>query len=325
MIAAYLEIRDGKIKKSSLEALAEAGRKAKELGTDAAAVIAGAAVAEHPPAAFAAGAKKVYLIENAALADYSSQGYAAAVAAFVESAKPAAIFFAATSMGKDLAPRLAARIGAGLASDCTKIAVKDGALEYTRPIYAGKALLSLKLKTAPQLATLRPNVFPVAEAGAGTGETVKIEAAITDGAIKGRVVEVLKEESAEIDVTEADVVVSGGRGLKGPEAFALLRDLAAVFPRAAVGASRSAVDSGWIGHQHQVGQTGKTVSPELYMAVGISGAIQHLAGMSSSKYIVAVNKDPEAPIMKVADYGIVGDLFEVVPKLTEELKKALKD
>jgi len=325
MIAVYLEIRDGKIKKSSLEALSEAARKAKELGIDAAAVLVGAAVGDHAPAAFAAGAKKVYLIENTSLADYSSQGYAAALAAFAEAAKPAAIFLAATSMGKDLAPRLAARLSAGLASDCTKIAVKGGGLEYTRPIYAGKAFLSLRLKSTPQLATLRPNVFPVAAGAAGTGETIKIDIAIPNGAIKGRVVEVVKEESAELDVTEADVVVSGGRGLKGPEAFALLRALAAVFPRAAVGASRSAVDSGWIGHQHQVGQTGKTVSPQLYMAIGISGAIQHLAGMSSSQFIVAVNKDPEAPIMKVADYGLVGDLFEVVPKLTEELKKKLAE
>lgn len=325
MIATYLEIRDGKVKKSSLEALSEAGRKAKGLGMEAAAVLVGAAVADHAPAAFALGAKTVYLIENRTLADYSSSGYAAALAAFAAQAKPMALFFAATAMGKDLAPRLAARLGAGLASDCTKVAVKDGTLEFTRPIYAGKAFLSLRLKSTPQLATLRPNVFPMAEAGAGAGETVKIEAAIPGGDVKGRVVEVLKEESAELDVTEADIVVSGGRGLKGPEAFSLLRGLAAVFPRAAVGASRSAVDSGWIGHQHQVGQTGKTVSPQMYMAIGISGAIQHLAGMSSSKVIVAVNKDPEAPIMKVADYGVVGDLFEVVPKLTEELKKALKD
>jgi electron transfer flavoprotein alpha subunit len=325
MIAAYLEIRDGKIKKSSLEALSEARRRAAELGVGTAAVLVGADVAGLAPAAFALGAAKAYVIEKSVFADYSPQSYALAMAAFVGEAKPAALFFAATAMGKDLAPRVAARLGAALASDCTKVAVKDGTLEFTRPIYAGKAFLSLRLKTSPKLATLRPNVFPLAESGGGAGEIVRLEIAVPEGSIKGRVAEVLKEESAEVDVTEADVIVSGGRGLKGPEAFSLLRDMAAVFPRAAVGASRSAVDSGWIGHQHQVGQTGKTVSPELYIAVGISGAIQHLAGMSSSKFIVAVNKDPEAPIFKVADYGIVGDLFEVVPKLTDELKKALSD
>jgi electron transfer flavoprotein alpha subunit len=325
MIAAYLEIRDGKIKKSSLEALSEARRRAGELGVAAAAVLAGASVAGLAPSAFALGAAKVYVVEDPALADYSSQAYAAALAAFAAEAKPAALFFAATAMGKDLAPRVAARLGAGLASDCVKVAVKDGALEFTRPIYAGKAFLTLRLKTAPQLATLRPNVFPLGEPVGAAGETVRIDAAIPADAAKGRVAETVKEESAELDVTEAEIVVSGGRGLKGPEAFALLRDLAAVLPRAAVGASRSAVDSGWIGHQHQVGQTGKTVSPQLYVAVGISGAIQHLAGMSSSKIIVAVNKDPEAPIFKVADYGIVGDLFEVLPKLTEEIKKARAD
>ena len=215
---------------------------------------------------------------------------------------------------------------AALASDCTKVAVKDGTLEFTRPIYAGKAFLSLRLKT--DAASWRRSGRTSSRSRSRRRRRrrrSRLEVAVPDGAVKGRVAEVLKEESAELDVTEADVVVSGGRGLKGPENFALLRDLAAVFPRAAVGASRSAVDSGWIGHQHQVGQTGKTVSPELYIAVGISGAIQHLAGMSSSKFIVAVNKDPEAPIFKVADYGIVGDLFEVVPKLTDELKKALAE
>jgi electron transfer flavoprotein alpha subunit len=325
MIAAYLEIRDGKIKKSSLEALSEARRRAGELGLETAAVLVGDSVAGLAPAAFALGAAKVYAVEDPALAAYSSQAYAVALAGFAAGAKPAALFFAATAMGKDLAPRVAARLGAGLASDCTNVAVKDGTLEFTRPIYAGKAFLTLRLKTAPQLATLRPNVFPLGEAAAGSGETVRMAAVLPDGSTKGRVAEILKEESAEIDVTEAEAVVSGGRGLKSPEAFALLRDLAAVLPRAAVGASRSAVDSGWIGHQHQVGQTGKTVSPQLYVAVGISGAIQHLAGMSSSKVIVAVNKDPEAPIFKIADYGIVGDLFEVVPKLTEELKKTLAE
>ncbi len=325
MIAVFMETRDRKIKKSSLEALSEAKRRAVEMGVETAAVLVGGAVADLAPGAFALGAARVYALENPALAEYSSQGYALALAGFVGEVKPAALFFAATAMGKDLAPRVAARLGAGLASDCTKLTVKNGTLEFTRPIYAGKALLSFTLRSRPKLATLRPNVFPLTEAVPGSGEVVRTEVVVPDGAVKGRVAEVIKEESAEIDVTEAEVVISGGRGLKGPENFALLRDLAAVFPRAAVGASRSAVDSGWIGHQHQVGQTGKTVSPNLYLAVGISGAIQHLAGMSSSKVIVAVNKDAEAPIFKVADYGIVGDLFEVLPRLRDELKKILAE
>jgi len=325
MIAVFMETRDGKIKKSSLEALSEAKRRAGEMGFETAAVLVGGAVADLVPSAFALGAAKVYLIENNIFADYSSQAYGLALAEFVGEVKPAALFFAATAMGRDLAPRVAARLGAGLASDCVKIAVKAGALEFTRPIYAGKAFLSLTLRSTPKLATLRPNVFPLGEAVPRAGEVVKMDVTVPEGTVKGRVTEVVKEESAEVDVTEADVIISGGRGLKGPENFALLRDVAAVFPRAAVGASRSAVDSGWIGHAHQVGQTGKTVSPNLYIAVGISGAIQHLAGMSSSKVIVAVNKDAEAPIFKVADYGIVGDLFEVLPRLKDELKKALAD
>lgn len=325
MIAVFMETRDGKIKKSSLESLSEANRRAAELGVQAAAVLVGGTVEGLAASAFGAGAVRVYALENPALAGYSTQGYALALAEWVREARPTAVFFAATAMGKDLAPRVAARLGVGLVSDCVKVAVKDGKLEFTRPIYAGKAILSCTLKSSPQLATLRPNVFPVGETASGAGEIIRKDVPIPDGAVKGRVVEVLKEQSAEIDVTEAEVVVSGGRGLKGPENFALLRDLAALFPRAAVGASRSAVDSGWIGHQHQVGQTGKTVSPNLYFAIGVSGAIQHLAGMSSSKFIVAVNKDPEAPIFKVADYGIVGDLFQVVPLLAQEVKKALAE
>ncbi|HVP90381.1 MAG TPA: electron transfer flavoprotein subunit alpha/FixB family protein [Terriglobales bacterium] len=329
MIAVFIETRDGKPKKCSLEALSEAKRRAAELGlgTDAFLVGGGGGAADGVVAELGAcGAARLHVLESAGLADYSAQGYAKAIADFVAEAPPSALFFAATAMGKDLAPRVAARLGVGLASDCTRLAVRDGRLEFTRPVFAGKALLSLALASTPQVATLRPNVFPL-EAGPGGAapEVVRKAVDIPDGFVKGRVAEVLKEESAEIDVTEADVVVSGGRGLKGPENFALLRELAAVFPRSAVGASRSAVDSGWIGHQHQVGQTGKTVSPNLYLAVGISGAIQHLAGMSSSKCIVAVNKDPEAPIFKVADYGIVGDLFEVVPRLREELKKVLAE
>ena len=327
MIAVFIETRDGKAKKSSLEALSEARRRAAELGIGTAALLVGGGTGAGGAMANLAsfGPALVHLLENAALADYSAQGYAKAVADFVAVAHPSALFFAATAMGKDLAPRVAARLGVGLASDCTRVAVRDGKLEFTRPIYAGKALLSLTLASTPQVATLRPNVFPLGPAAPGpVPEAARMAVEIPDGFVKGRVAEVLKEASAEVDVTEADVVVSGGRGMKGPENFALLRELAAVLPRAAVGASRSAVDSGWIGHQHQVGQTGKTVSPNLYLAVGISGAIQHLAGMSSSKCIVAVNKDPEAPIFKVADYGIVGDLFEVIPKLKDELKKMIE-
>jgi len=325
MIAVFIETRDGKIKKGSLEALAEAKRRAAELRVGTAAVLAGGA-GLRTAGLEACGPDKIFCLEHPALAEYSSQGYAKALCDFVRETGPTALFFAATAMGKDLAPRVAAGLGAAMASDCTKVAVKNGTLEFTRPVYAGKAYLSLSLRSTPAVATLRPNVFPLAaDEAAGVAEVVKKSADIPDGLIKGRVAEVLKEESAELDVTEADVVISGGRGLKGPENFALLRELAALVPRSAVGASRSAVDSGWIGHQHQVGQTGKTVSPNLYLAVGISGAIQHLAGMSSSKVIAAVNKDPEAPIFRVADYGVVGDLFEVIPRLKEELKKILAE
>jgi electron transfer flavoprotein alpha subunit len=322
MIAVFIETRDGKIKKASLEALSEAKRRAGDLGIGTAAVLVGGSVGSLAAELGPQGPAKIFCLENPALADYSAQGFGNALAGFVRETGPAALFFAATAMGKDLAPRVAAALGAGLAPDCSGIGVRDGALEFTRPIYAGKALLSFRLDSKPQLATLRPNVFPLeARTTGAAAEVVHKAVDIPDGFIKGRVAEVLKEESAEVDVAEADVIISGGRGLKGPENFALLRGVAALIPRAAVGASRSAVDSGWIGHPHQVGQTGKTVSPNLYIAVGISGAIQHLAGMSSSKVIVAVNKDPEAPIFKVADYGIVGDLFEVIPRLTEEIKK----
>ncbi len=321
MIAVFMEIRDGKIKKSSFEALSEAGRRAAELGTEAVAVLAGHGVEGQTGETGRFGAAKTYALESPALADYSSQGYSRALCDFVNEIHPSALFFAATAMGRDLAPRVAAGLGAGMVSDCTKIAVKDGRLEFTRPVFAGKAFLSLRLTSSPAIATLRPNVFPLAAPGERAGEVIRKEAAIPEGLIKGRVVEIVKEQTAELDVTEADVVISGGRGIKGAENFTLLRELAALIPRSAVGASRSAVDSGWIGHQHQVGQTGKTVSPNLYIALGISGAIQHLAGMSSSKCIVAVNKDPEAPIFKVADYGVVGDLFEVIPHIKEELKK----
>jgi electron transfer flavoprotein alpha subunit len=295
------------------------------MGAPLAAAVAGPFDAALAADVHALGAKTLYHLESPELAAYSSQGFALALAGLVAEVRPKAVWMSATAMGRDLAPRLAARLGRGLASDCVKTAVAGGRLEYTRPIFAGKALLTLALKGEPSLATLRPNVFALGEAKAAPGEVVRKAAAVDGGAVKARVEEIQKEQGAALDVTEAEIIVSGGRGLKAAENFELLRELSALLPRSAVGASRAAVDAGWIGHQHQVGQTGKTVSPNVYLAFGVSGAIQHLAGMSGSKVIVAVNKDPEAPILKVADLGVVGDLFEVLPPLKEELKKALAE
>jgi electron transfer flavoprotein alpha subunit len=320
MILTYIEIRDNKIKKASLEALSEAGRIAAGLQTEAAAVVVGNGKDGLVTELAACGASQVYLLENAALDDYSTQDYAAVLADLVKKTGPSAVFFSATFMGKDLAPRLAARLGVGVATECTQVAVQDGQLEFTRPIFAGKALLTFRLTSSPQIVSLRPNVFPLAQTD-GAGEVIKEAVEVPGSKAPAKVMEILQERGGEMDVSEADIIISGGRGMKGPENFELLREVSALVPRSAVGASRSAVDSGWIGHQHQVGQTGKTVSPNLYMAFGISGAIQHLAGMSSSKVIVAVNKDPDAPILKVADFGVVGDLFQVIPPLKEEIKK----
>jgi electron transfer flavoprotein alpha subunit len=320
MILTYVEIRDNRVKKSSFEILSEAKRRASELGENVAAVLLGQAGEKLTPELFDYGASRVYLMDHPMLAQYSTGDYAAALAALVRKVNPSAIFFPATSLGRDLAPRLAAQLGVALASDCTKVSVNDGRFEFSRPIFAGKAILSLTLNSSPQVATLRPNVFPL-EKTAGQGEVVREEYEPAAGKPRAQVVGLVGERGGELDVTEADVIISGGRGMKGPENFGLLQELSALIPRSAVGASRSAVDSGWIGHQHQVGQTGKTVSPNLYLAFGISGAIQHLAGMSSSKVIVAVNKDPDAPIFKVADFGVVGDLFQVIPVLKEELGK----
>ena len=325
MILTFIETRDGKVKKSSLEALSEGKRRADDLNTEAHAVLIGHGIEGLAAEVFPYGAAKVYVLENSLFSHYSASSFSQALSSLVEEVKPEIILFSASSMGKDLAPRLAAKLGVSLASDCIVTGCKDGKLVATRPIFAGKALATVSFKSSPQIASLRPNVFPLLEAGAKDGEMVKKDVVIPEDRILGPVEEILKEEGAELDVTEADVVISGGRGMKGPENFDLLKELTSIIPHSAVGASRSAVDAEWIDHQHQVGQTGKTVSPNLYMAFGISGAIQHLAGMSSSKFIVAVNKDPEASIFKVADFGIVGDLFQVIPPLKEELKKVISE
>lgn len=325
MILVYIEVREGKVKKSSLEVLSEAKRRANELGQEVFAVLVGHGLESLAPMVSQYGAKKVIVLDNPLLSSYSPSGYAHALAGLCQELAPEGIFFTATSMGKDLAPRLAAQLGVSLASDCIQTTVKDGNLEVKRPIYAGKAFATFRFKSSPIMATLRPNVFPLGTPVDGQGDAEKRDVAVPEDQVRDRVDEVLKEEGADLDVTEAEIIVAGGRGLKGSENFDMLRELTEILPHSAVGASRSAVDAGWIDHQHQVGQTGKTVSPNLYMAFGISGAIQHLAGMSSSKVIVAVNKDAEAPILKVADFGIVGDLFQILPPLKEELKKVLSE
>ena len=229
--------------------------------------------------------------------------------------------FAASATGKDLAPRVAAKLGVPLAGEVTDVAFDGGAVVVTRPVYAGKALLKLKVTARPAVLSLRPSVFtPVERPRAGTVRTASVGAPEGGGRVVVR--EVKAAAAGSLDVAEASIVISGGRGLKEPANFKILEELARAFGgTAAVGASRAVVDAGWRPHADQVGQTGKTVSPTLYIAVGISGAIQHLAGMRTSKVIVAINRDKDAPIFKVADYGIVGDLFEVVPKLTEEIRR----
>ena len=257
------------------------------------------------------------LATHPAFALYSPDGQAATAAA--AAAGHSAVVFAATATGRDLAPRVAARLGVSCATDVTALAVEGGRIVATRPVYAGKVLQRVQLSGAPALVSVRPNTFaPVSAGKAGTTEPFAVpafEARVTVSEIKA-------PPSAALDVSEAPVVISGGRGLKEPQHFALLEALADAFGNAAVGASRAVVDAGWREHGAQVGQTGKTVSPGLYFAVGISGAIQHLAGMRTAKVIVAINRDKDAPIFKVADYGIVGDLFEIVPRLTEEIRKA---
>ncbi len=317
------EIRDGAIKKVALELVGEGRRIAGELGGNLLAVALGHGMGDALAPLAHYGADKVFVADDPALANYTAEGYSNVLAGLIGELEPALVLLGATTQGKDLAPRLAARLAAGLASDCTGFAVQDGELHITRPIYAGKASATVREAARPYMATVRPNIFAAAEPDSSR-EAPMESMSVDAGVIRAKVVEMIKEAGERVELTEADIIVSGGRGLKEPENFALIEELAAVLG-AAVGASRAAVDAGWKDHSYQVGQTGKVVTPTLYIACGISGAIQHLAGMKTSKYIFAINKDPDAPIFKMADYGIVGDLFKVVPVLTEEFKKMMAE
>lgn len=314
-ILVFLEQRGGSVKKSSFEAASAAISTGSQLGYEVEAVTVGGSI-DNLEQAGKFGINKVVHFKYDRLAEFSSSAYADIVASFAAESGTDIIFFSNTSMGKDLAPLVCVKTGAGILMDCTNLEVTNGEIVATRPVFAGKALVEAKITSTKKVFTLRPNVFAVASQEVNAEVTVK---SVDNPNFKTKVVDVKKSEG-KLDVAEADVIVSGGRGLKGPENFGMIEDLAQVLG-AAVGASRAVVDAGWRPHSEQVGQTGKTVSPNLYVAVGISGAIQHLAGMSSSKYIVAINKDKDAPIFSIADYGIAGDIFEIVPALTEELKK----
>ena len=317
LITTFVEHRDGAPKRPSLETLSEARRLADAAGGQVQAVVVGAASDDMTSKLAAYGADRVHLFDAAQLAQYATEPYARAVAQVVESTESDTLLIPCTAMGKDLAPRVAARLDAGLASDCVGFEVTQGALEARRAMYSGKVYATVRWERTPRLATLRANVFPL-----GTPDESR-EAEVVKGEVdvssRAKATGFEETSGATKELTEAQTIVSGGRGLKGPEHFHLVEELAGAFD-AAIGASRAVVDAGWVDHQMQVGQTGKTVSPTLYIACGISGAIQHLAGMSSSKVIVAINKDADAPIFKVANYGILGDAFEVMPKLTEAAK-----
>ena len=316
----FIEQREGKIRKASLEALSLARNLS---GGPVAAVLPGKGVAALASGLGKHGAGVVYVADQEDLALYSAKGYVGALDAAAKKESPDAVLIAATSMGKDIAPRFAARNAASVLADVMELRVENGRLVGWRPVYSGKARAEVDCGNAAlQVATTRPNVFPAQSSDAAEPRVESLDL----GAIapRARVVKVETSASKELDVSEADIIVSGGRGIKGPENWPLIRDLQEALG-AALGASRAVVDAGWIDHQYQVGQTGKVVSPTLYVACGISGAIQHLAGMGTSKVIVALNKDPEAPIFKVATYGIVGDIFQIVPEVAKAVREAKKE
>jgi electron transfer flavoprotein alpha subunit len=317
-ILAFAEQRNNVFRKSAFEVVSEAKRLADKLGTQVAAVVVGSNIESMAAELGKYGAAKIYAVQDAVLEKYSTEGYTQAIEEIVKKENSNIVLFPASATGKDLAPRLAARLKAGMASDVTSLdAAAGGKLTITRPIMAGKAFQKLIIKTTTQIITLRPNVFRAQE-NATTPQVEKVT--VNFKAIRAKVKDMVAESGKKVELTEADIIVSGGRGLKSPENWVLIEKLAEALGGAS-GASRAVVDAGWRPHEEQVGQTGKTVSPQLYFACGISGAIQHLAGMSSSKYIVAINSDAEAPIFKIADYGIVGDLFEILPALTEQAAK----
>ncbi len=319
----YAEVKDGKVKKVTYEMLGAAKKMSEKKGEPVCALLIGKDVSPLASELGAYGADKVFVVEGDAFAKYTTGAYTKAICDLVKQYEPSILLFGATINGKDLSARIAGRLGVGLATDCTEVWLDEGGnLVVKRPMFAGKVYAEVIFSDRkPQMASIRPNALGIPEADPSRkAEVLKVDISVNDEEFGYKVVGFEPVGTGKIDLTEAEIIVSGGRGMKAAENFKLLEELAELLG-GAVGASRAAVDAGWRPQSDQVGQSGKVVSPNLYIACGISGAIQHLAGMGTSKVIVAINKDPEAPIFKKADYGIVDDLFKVVPALIEEVKK----
>ena len=325
-VMVFAEQHGGEMKSCTYELLGEGRKLADKLGEELSAVLPGNQVEPLVKELFAHGADKVYLIDNETLDAYMTGPYATAVAAAIAKYKPAIVLYGATTTGRDLAPRVAARIQTGLTADCTGLDIDEETrlLLQTRPAFGGNIMATIKCpRHRPQMSTVRPKVMKKMEPDYGReGELVKMNVEINAKSIKTKILEVIKEVKTTGDIEEADIIVAGGWGMGAPENFKMLEDLANALG-GAVGASRAAVDAEWQPQSNQVGQTGKTVCPKLYIACGISGAVQHLVGMQTSDCIIAINKDPDAPIFSVANYGIVGDVFQIVPELTKEVQKLL--
>ena len=317
----FVENRDGAISTISKEAIGAARYVADELGEDLTGLVFGEAVSNVADAAFDLGCDDVLGTDDETLKDGRVEALGPLVVKLAQEHEPAVIIAGASILGRDLTAWVAADLDAGLISDCIALEVDDETVRATRPVYAGKLLSTVFVTEGVQVISLRSRTFPQAESTGNTGTAEWVDAVVDEDDIPSKVVG-YEEQAGGVSLTDASIIVSGGRGVGGPEGFEPLRELAETLG-AALGASRAAVDAGWIPYEHQVGQTGKTVSPDLYIACGISGAIQHQAGMRTAKVIVAINKDADAPIFKLAQYGIVGDLFDVVPALTEEFSGRL--
>jgi electron transfer flavoprotein alpha subunit len=345
----YAEQRKGKIMNVALELIGEGRRLSREISDEAkvCALIVGNNVEDLAKECFEYGADSVYMIEDPLLENYTTDGYTKVIVDAVKEHKPEIVIYGATHIGRDLAPRVAARLNTGLTADCTRLDIKvssymdyaiknttldvstldpnsdDKGLKQTRPAFGGNLMATIICpKTRPQMSTVRPGVMQKRERQAGaTGELIKVKPAIAKSDIKIEILDIVKSAKEIVSLTDAEIICSGGRGLGDSSGFELIKKFADKVG-GVVGSSRAAVDAGWIDHSHQVGQTGTTVKPKIYFACGISGAIQHLAGMQTSDIIVAINKDPDAPIFEVADYGIVGDLYKVIPQIIEQWDNA---